>query len=103
MLVARVLAAAGLVSSMTLVLAPAMATEPALIEHGETAAVIRRVQPTPPVAVPKREAPTPMPAADSIEAALESRLDQRALELANLRSQVATLQRALEVFLVSME
>ena len=57
MLVARVLAAAGLVSSMTLVLAPAMATEPALIEHGATAAVIHRIQPTPPVAVPTRETP----------------------------------------------
>lgn len=103
MLFARVLAAAALVSSLTLAVAPAMATEPAPTERGATTTVIRRIQPTPPVAVSKQEAPAPMPPADSGPGPFEPRLDQRARELANLRFQVAALQRALEVLLVSME
>jgi hypothetical protein len=103
MLFARVLAATGLVSSMTLAVAPAMATEPTPTERGATTTVIRRIQPAPPVAAPEREAPARMPAADRAQGSLEPRLDQRARELANLRFQVAALQRALEVLLVSME
>lgn len=101
MLVARVLAAAVLVSSLTFGLAPAIATEPVPTDP-EAKAVIRRILPTPPVAAPKREGPAPTPAADSADGPLERRLDQ-VRELANLRLQVAALQRALEALVASIE
>jgi len=88
---------------MTLAPAPAMATEPAPAEHGATKAAVIRIQSAPPVAAPEREASTPTPATDCTRGSLEPRLDQRARELASLRSQVAPLQRALEVLLSSLE
>lgn len=97
MVVARVLAAAGLVSSLTLALAPAMATEPLPNDPGATRAIIRRIPPAPPVAAPTQDAPASGPAADSAHG--RRRLD----ELANFQSQVAALERALEVLLVRVE
>jgi hypothetical protein len=64
MLVLRLLAAAGLVSSVTLAPAPAWATELAPPEHGATRAVIRRIEPAPPGATSQRQAPAPTPATD---------------------------------------
>lgn len=96
--VGLVLAAAGLLSSLMLAMAPAVATEPASDEHGVTAAVIRRIQSAPAVAAPGRQGP-----AGRAQGSLESRHDQRAHELAKLRLQVAALQRSLEVLLASME
>jgi len=98
MLIALVLAAAGLLSSATLAMAPAVATEPAPGEHGVTAAVIRRIQAAPAVAAQEREGP-----AGRAQGSLESHHDQRAQELAKLRLQVAALQRSLEVLLASVE
>jgi hypothetical protein len=96
--VAFVLAAAGLLSSLMLSLASAVAIEPAPDEHGVTAAVIRRIQAAPAVAAQEREGP-----AGRAQGSLESHHDQRAQELAKLRLQVAALQRSLEVLLAGME
>ncbi|MGH6689140.1 MAG: hypothetical protein ACREF4_00445 [Gammaproteobacteria bacterium] len=102
MLVALVTAAAGLLSSLTLAVAPAVATESALADPRETTAVIRRIQSAPSVAVPEREARARTPAGRAKES-IESRLDQRAQELANLRLQVAALQRSLAILQASVE
>ena len=102
MLTARLLVAAGIVSS-SLAVAPVMATEPAPAEHGAPAAVIRRIQATPSVALPKADAPAPLLAAGHSRGPADARLDQRAREVANLRSQAAALRSALDVFLASVE
>ncbi len=96
--VALVLAAAELLSLLTLALAPALATELALDEHGARAAVIRRIQSAPAAAAPEREG-----TAGRVQGSPEARHDQRAQELAKLRLQVAALQRSLEVLLASVE
>lgn len=96
--VALILAAAGFLSSPTLALAPAVATEPAPDEPAATAAVIRRIQSAPPIPAPEREA-----LAGRSHGTPGARQDQRAQELAKLRMQVAALQRSLEVLLASVE
>lgn len=103
MLVTHVLVAAGIVASTVLALAPAIATEPAPAEHDAPTAVIRRIQATPSVAIPKADAPAPLPAAGHSRGPSDARLDQRAREVANLRSHAVALRSALDVFLASVE
>jgi hypothetical protein len=93
-----VLAIAGLLSSLTLALAPAVAAEPTHDEQGAAGAVIRRIQSGPAIAAPERGGP-----GGRAQGSPETRLDQRAQELAKLRLQVAALQRSLEVLLASVE
>jgi hypothetical protein len=102
MLTARLLVAAGIVSS-SLAVAPVMATEPAPAEDGAPTAVIRRIQATPSVAIPKADAPAPLLAAGHSRGPADARLDQRAREAANLRSQAVALRSALDLFLASVE
>ena len=96
--VARVLAAAGFLSSLTLALAPAVATEPVPDEPAARAAVIRRIQSAPVVPAPEREV-----LAGRSQGSPGTRQDLRAQELAKLRMQVAALQRSLEALLASVE
>jgi hypothetical protein len=93
---------AGVVASVSLAPAPAMATEAAPVEQGAPAPVIRRIQATPPVANARSDAPTPLPGADKAQASGAS-LDPQTRELVNLRSQAAALRRALDLFLASVE
>lgn len=102
MLIARLLVAAGIVSS-SLAVAPVMAMEPAPAEHGAPMAVIRRIQATPSVGTPKADAPAPLLATGHSRGPADARLDQRAREVANLRSQAVALRSALDLFLASVE
>lgn len=70
MLVARVVAAAGLVPSLTLALGPAMAAKSAATHGGKS--VIRRIEPTLPVAPPTQDASASIPAIDSTHGSLEA-------------------------------